>query len=245
MSGIAIIVREANFAENKIKKVTPIGNISLQSIEIVGPDLIQTTGIYSVVYNPEIATDKEVVWSIESGNEYAYIDEHGVLNRNDNSSIEATVVISAKSKLHPEIAAYKTVVLEELKPEYVELPWEYGFWNTTGGYYGPDDATGAKKSYVSFSPMLPLPNDEYKLTISDSFYARIIAKNDSGTFKRTGNLQGVCYIKEQALSMLPTATIFSINVYHTDVVAPGSGTAISEDELSRMNEIAKVEIVKM
>ena len=84
--------------------------IPLENIEIEGDSII--VGIsynYNCKYIPENTTYKNVIWSIESGNQYAFIDSQtGVLYIKQNAN-NNQVVIKVTSLDDPEISDTKTI----------------------------------------------------------------------------------------------------------------------------------------
>ena len=107
--GIAIIVKYADFSSNNIGKVTPTNIVELVSLSIVGPDSVEGDAHFEVAYSPKDTTQRGVIWSIESGSQYATIDPNTgiltVLQGADNSS----VTIKVTSKVNASISAQKTV----------------------------------------------------------------------------------------------------------------------------------------
>lgn len=110
--GIALILPECDFSDKSLGKVTIKGNVPLTGISIVGDDNVNgVEAQYTCMYSPAVTTDRDVVWSVESGNQYAYINPTtGKLLVLEGAS-NANVTIKAVSALHPEIDATKNIVV--------------------------------------------------------------------------------------------------------------------------------------
>lgn len=110
--GIALILPECDFSDKSLGKVTIKGNVPLSDISIVGDDNVNgVEAQYTCMYSPAVTTERDVVWSVESGNQYAYINPTtGKLLVLEGAS-NANVTIKAVSALHPEIDATKNIVV--------------------------------------------------------------------------------------------------------------------------------------
>ena len=110
--GIALILPECDFSDKSLGKVTIKGNMPLAGISIVGDDNVNgVEAQYTCMYSPVVTTERDVVWSVESGNQYAYINPTtGKLLVLEGAS-NANVTIKAVSALHPEIDATKNIVV--------------------------------------------------------------------------------------------------------------------------------------
>lgn len=92
--GKAIILEDCDFSQLNLGQVTFVDDTELQSLDISGESsAIGEEKQYEVVYNPSYTTQRRVVWSIESGSQYATIDQNGLLTilqgaDNDNVTIK-------------------------------------------------------------------------------------------------------------------------------------------------------------
>ena len=114
--GVAIIIPGVAFTEN-LGKVTLVGGgssgggdvaVEVESIAISGLATVNTASnkaTYSVSYTPTNTTQKGVTWSLESGGEYATIDQIGTLTVKGSGS----VTIKAVSKHNSAVTAKKVV----------------------------------------------------------------------------------------------------------------------------------------
>lgn len=84
--------------------------VPLQSLAITGPASVTVSGQYGVTYTPGNTTETGVVWSIQSGNEYATIDQSGVVTALDGAEGDS-VTIRATSSHDPSIYADKTITV--------------------------------------------------------------------------------------------------------------------------------------
>ncbi len=140
--GVAIIIPGVVFTENLGKVTLGSGGgsgggddaVEVKSIAISGSDTVNTANnraTYSVTYTPSNTTQKGVTWSLESGGEYATIDQIGTLTVKGSGS----VTIKAVSKHNAAVTAMKvvSVVFNEVQEgdEYTELEYV----GTKGGNY--------------------------------------------------------------------------------------------------------------
>ena len=139
--GIAIIIPGVSFADNNLGKVTlgsgdDTDTIKVTSITISGDSIVNTesnSATYSVAYTPSDTTQKGVTWSIESGGDYATIDQSGVLTVKGTGS----VVIKATSKYNSAVVARKTVstTLYNVEPSEPVNVQKLEYIGTEGGNY--------------------------------------------------------------------------------------------------------------
>lgn len=107
--GVAIIIPDVTF-ENNIGKVTLENIVPLRSISINCPEEFEGSSFnLNVSYNPSDTTQRDIIIEIESGNEYASIDEYKlVIKPTANKSV---VKIKATSSINPSITANKTMLV--------------------------------------------------------------------------------------------------------------------------------------
>lgn len=111
MSGIAIIIQNANYSGRGKGTVTPIIPAVTESISIIGNG--EVTGIneqYNVVYTPAYAQDKGVKWSIVYGSEFASIDEFTGLLTLKSGASSSTITIRATLIANETIYNDKTIL---------------------------------------------------------------------------------------------------------------------------------------
>ena len=106
--GIAILVPGADFRSNNLGQVTPARSLPLQGITIEGVSSAYITAQYYAVLNPTFTTQRNVLWSIVSGSQYATITSSGILAVKPNVSGE-NVTIRCTSIENPNIYAEKVV----------------------------------------------------------------------------------------------------------------------------------------
>lgn len=110
--GIALILPECDFNSKSLGKVTIKGNVPLTGISIVGDDNVNgVEAQYNCMYSPAVTTERDVVWSVDSGNQYAYINPSTGLLLVLEGASNANVTIKAASALHPDIYATKNIVV--------------------------------------------------------------------------------------------------------------------------------------
>lgn len=108
--GLAIIVPSISFADSSLGKVTISGNVSIQNLYINIEDSYTGTLVeLKCSYFPVNTTQRNVVWSIESGNEYASIN--GSILQISSNANNSSVVIKCTSVENPNINTTKIVKL--------------------------------------------------------------------------------------------------------------------------------------
>lgn len=109
--GIAIIVPNCDFSEANLGKVT-LSGIPVAEIIITGDsDVRGTSAQYSVDYIPTTTSERDVVWSIESGSEYASINSNTGSLTIKSGANNSQVTIKATSIANSDIYATKTITV--------------------------------------------------------------------------------------------------------------------------------------
>ena len=106
--GLAIIIPGVSYADANLGKVTITGDRPIEAITIIGEDSIIGTAQYNVRMYPYNTTDRGIIWSIDSGGNYATINSEGVLSALEGAD-ENEVVIRATSSADATITATKTI----------------------------------------------------------------------------------------------------------------------------------------
>lgn len=105
MNGMAFYI-DSLFDEHLGESPTPPGDIPVTGIAVVGDSSpIGLTSKYTVSYSPASTTQKGVVWSIQSGGQYATINQSGIisiLEGSDKSSVTIRATSVAVSSLYGE-----------------------------------------------------------------------------------------------------------------------------------------------
>jgi len=104
--GRAIIIFNVDYSQGGLGKVTFLRH--LESLDIVGASSVTSSYVYTVDYNPSNTSESGVVWSVESGNEYASIDQNGLLTALSGASA-SSVTIRATSVVNSLIYDEKTI----------------------------------------------------------------------------------------------------------------------------------------
>ena len=230
MSGIAIVLENADFSQKNIGQVNFITDVPVEGISITGaPSYGDTEVTLGIEYTPVGTSQRGVDWSVVSG--AATINQVGVLV--PDTLVDTDVVVSAVSKFNPNVYATKNV---SFSYDYMSPAWKLGFYdrnygtfNTSGGgrYYGVD-------SMIDVSLVK-------SITCVNGFYFRVVWYSANEPTK--SNLLGYtdtitsCEISQ----VMPTgARYIGINVNHTDVTGTNSGTVMTQEEVARLNEIVKI-----
>ena len=108
--GKAIIISGADFSAAGIGLVTPTEYRELLSITLEEGATVGNRVTIDVTYNPNNATFKELIWSIESGSEYATISNGvlTVLQGADNSPVTVKAVSAHDESIYDTITVYVT-----------------------------------------------------------------------------------------------------------------------------------------
>lgn len=114
--GLAIIVPNISFNDTNLGRVTLSGNVPIRGLDINLTDSYTGTKVdLKCSYLPANTTQRNVVWSIESGSEYASISGSTltILSNAKNNN----VTIKCTSVSNPTVTAEKTIAVT-----YVSLP---------------------------------------------------------------------------------------------------------------------------
>ena len=113
-----------------LKKYVPLVGITISV-----PSLIQGRGKATASFDPSDATDKEIIWSIESGSSYAEIDQNGEIRVNEDV-VSQPITIRATSSLHSSIYAEANTIVESssvIMHDYIECTTK-GAWIAVDGF---------------------------------------------------------------------------------------------------------------
>ena len=108
--GVAIIVPGADYRNLNIGQVTPTNVLPIQGLAIIGESNVFVTAKYTPAFFPTFTTERNVIWSIVNGSEYATISQDGVLIGTPQISGES-VTIRCTSADNPTIYAEKTITV--------------------------------------------------------------------------------------------------------------------------------------
>lgn len=168
--GIAIIAKGADFGTNNLGTVTPVTNVELSSLSIVGPDSVNNSAQFEAGYSPTNTTQKGVTWSITSGSQYASIDSNGLLTAlagadNDN------VTIQIVSRVNPSISATKTVaVTAKVIIDFTELlTYNQTSWKNTAHPNSSNPIDGGAYYYINANDSSKV-GQSISATITNDFY---------------------------------------------------------------------------
>lgn len=110
--GKAVVLSNISFLGSNLGSVTPLENVPLQSLSIVGESSIigmNKAAAYSVTYTPNASYQRGVEWDIVSGSQYATIGSNtGVLNILPGAA-HSSVTIRATSIYNSSIYATKVI----------------------------------------------------------------------------------------------------------------------------------------
>lgn len=110
--GKAIIISDVNFSSANLGKVTLSGNIPLVALAIDTSDYFRGTSIQmDLIRYPINTTEREVSWSITSGNQFATIDSSTGLLTINPSANEGVVTVMVSSVDNPAIKATKNITV--------------------------------------------------------------------------------------------------------------------------------------
>lgn len=132
--GLAIIVPGISFDDANLGKVTLSGNVPIRGIYINLEDsYIGATVDLKCSYLPANTTQRNVIWSIESGNEYASVSGSVLIIREGANNND--VVVKCTNVSNPSISANKTIKVTYNQSGVIPLSWiktGYGNYVDTG-----------------------------------------------------------------------------------------------------------------
>ena len=106
--GLAVIIPDVSFESANLGKVTLTEEVPIKGLSIVAPTNIVGSYMLRISYSPINTNQRGVIWSIESGSEYARISQDGMLTilegANDNK-----IVVKATSVSDTEISSVKEI----------------------------------------------------------------------------------------------------------------------------------------
>ena len=232
--GVAIIIPGVVFTEN-LGKVTLVGGgssgggdvaVEVKSIAISGSDTVNTEtnrATYSVAYTPTNTTQKGVTWSLESGGEYAAIDQSGVLTVKGSGS----VTIKAVSKHNAAVTAKKvvSVVFYEVQEgdEYTELEYV----GTKGGNYLQTN-TIMESVYQKLIVKAKLPTASYQGTTVRQFILHDGSSCNMGnTYKEKIFAATLPFRQAKTTAVVNGVVEFTISQYSCEFTVDGSAATIT------------------
>ncbi len=109
--GRAIFVENVDWSNTHLGKVTPTGNIPVQNLYILGDNNINGSAQLEVAFYPVFTTQRDVLWSIVTGGQYAEISDTGFLTANTSAGTGQEVTIKVVSTANPTIEGYRTFIV--------------------------------------------------------------------------------------------------------------------------------------
>lgn len=111
--GISIFVPGVNWSDRNLGRVTPSGDVPIESITILGPNSITAPTTFYAELHPTFTTERGVSWSVTSGGTYATIDQNGVLTPG-TGALYNSVTIRATSTVNASVYAEKEVTVSDV-----------------------------------------------------------------------------------------------------------------------------------
>lgn len=228
MSGIAIVLENADFSQKNIGQVNFITDVPVTGIDITGePSAGDPEITLGIAYTPIGTSQRGVNWAVTSG--AATINQSGVLT--PNAFVNTNVVVSAVSKFNPNVYATKSIAFsyENLTPS-----WTLGFYTQTGPFKNEGDGR-----YYTIVGGLSLSSD-YQISCEEGFWFRLryySGTPSTSTIISSSQMITSCRVSEEAPA---NATIVTINISYDDVSGPTSGTIMSQEDVARLNEIVTI-----
>lgn len=112
--GLALIVPNISFESANLGRVTIAEDVPLVSLAVSGPDSVtgaEDAQQYSAAYTPANTNQRAVVWSIQSGGQYASISASSGMLSVLEGATAAAVTIRVTSSVNPSIYAEKTIAV--------------------------------------------------------------------------------------------------------------------------------------
>lgn len=197
--GTAIVLKNADFSEKNLGKVTFYQPEKLQSISIIGTELIENTiqsASYKVEYNPKNTDQLSIEWEIIEGSDLATIDQNGVLVLN-NTDTNGIIVIKATSLDNSSIFATKTIeVNRDVYNLADHLVWhEQAYWYPSSPYLrnketSPSDAN--TKNFCTFD-FVSRDLGNFAIILKKGWQIRVMVSNEehplNGGIQRSNNIR--------------------------------------------------------
>lgn len=140
------LLRKAAYTENDAEEtLNALQNlisgidVPITGITIVGDASIVGSAVYVATLSPTDTTERDIIWSIDSGNEYAVVLSNGTLIVIDNGS----VVLKCESRNNSSVYDTKTITVTDSASHF--MPLTSNTSDTVGSL------TPAKSSYTSIS----------------------------------------------------------------------------------------------
>lgn len=110
--GVSIIVPGVSFADANLGKVTLKNYVPVRSLSIIAPNLINGASYkIGLSFYPINTSQRDVIWSIVSGSDFASIDSSNGLLRIKEGASNANVTIKAVSTNNTGVTAIKDVIV--------------------------------------------------------------------------------------------------------------------------------------
>lgn len=107
--GLAIVIQGIDFSKNNLGKVTLVKDIPVESITISAGERNGNTIPLNIVYTPATTSDKDVIWSLDSGDIDKFtIDQEGNVTILPTAN-NASVVVKAVSTENSDVIATYTL----------------------------------------------------------------------------------------------------------------------------------------
>lgn len=129
--GLAIIIPGVSYADANLGQVTITGNRPIEALTIIGDNEVVNHAQFGVRMYPYNTTDRGIIWSIDSGGNYATISGEGELFALAGAD-ENEVVIRATSSVDATITATKTISVS-YSPSHTVI--ELAYIAADGGKY--------------------------------------------------------------------------------------------------------------
>lgn len=156
--GTAIVIRDVSFESFGIGTVTPSSVIPIQSINIDGyRTVIGEHSYYKASFYPANTSQKNVIWGILQGNNYATIDSSTGKLTILSTANASSVVIQATSVENPSVSATLALTLTYHKGVYGENLTQGLTW--TNGYFAKDYSIKSSNVTYYSNPVQVFQND--------------------------------------------------------------------------------------
>lgn len=106
--GIAFVVPGADYRERNLGTAHPSTALPIEGIAILGASYVAAVGRYTAAVYPIFTSQRNLLWSIVSGSEYASIDQNGVVTALPGAS-SSQVRIRCESVDNPNISSERTI----------------------------------------------------------------------------------------------------------------------------------------
>ena len=211
--GVAIVIPNVDFSDVNLGKVTLTDVVPVQALSINAPDsIVGASYQMKVSFIPINTSQRSVIWSVESGNEYASINPSSGLLSIQSTASQNNVTIKVVSAIDFSIYATKTVTVSF--DGTADVPLEY-IAADGGKYIQPNiSSEDITNMYIDFK----IPQIEINNT-TDRQYIMFCSNNTTISYSKRWNMFAINILgKQRTINSLFIRANATINFATKEVV---------------------------